>query len=290
MTVRRDFKKRESGEKSSLTAERIAALDKLAFDWSVRRGRSRRSDVAKTSNVVLVDPRDTVKLEDVAFSAESGAITTSQPQKKGLSTAKKESKGQVQWQTRMQELRQFRKIHGHCRVPQKFPENQPLGNWIMTLRRDFKKRESGEKSSLTAERVAELDELGFDWSVRRGRSRHSDATKTSGVAVGEKEKVATTDAQPPSKKRRVTTKQETKWQVQWQTRLEELRQFQRTHGHCRVPQKYPQNQPLGHWIMTVRRDYKKRENGQESSLTAENVAALNKLGFDWSIGRGRNRK
>ena len=108
------------------------------------------------------------------------------------------------------------------------------------MREEFKKRENGKQSSMTAERIAKLNNLGFDWAV-----------------VSEA----------------------------WETRLQELQEFHETHGHCRIPLKYPQNPSLGNWVMTMRKEFKKRENGKQSSMTAERIAKLNNLGFVWSVHR-----
>ena len=126
-----------------MTAERIAELNNLGFDWAV-------------------------------YSSEA-------------------------WEIRLQELQEFHQTHGHCRVPRRYPPNPSLGIWVGRMRTEFKKRENGKQSSINAERIATLDNLGFDWDANIGA---------------------------------------------WETRLQELREFHQTHGHCRVPSRYPQNPSL----------------------------------------------
>ena len=65
----------------------------------------------------------------------------------------------------MQELQELHQTHGDCRVPEKYPLNPSLGIWVKTMRADFKKRENVKQSSMTAERITELSNLGFDWSL-----------------------------------------------------------------------------------------------------------------------------
>ena len=98
--------------------------------------------------------------EDADFPNSHAA--KSPPQKKRRSTSTRE----MQWQKRLQELREFHQIHGHCRVPQKYPPNPLLELWVSRKRIEFKKRENGKQSSMTAERIAKLNNLGFDWAVR----------------------------------------------------------------------------------------------------------------------------
>jgi hypothetical protein len=59
----------------------------------------------------------------------------------------------------LRELRSFKKRHGHCNVPTKFPANPRLGRWVAARRY---KRKLGE---LTDKEIAALDTLGFVWSV-----------------------------------------------------------------------------------------------------------------------------
>jgi hypothetical protein len=62
------------------------------------------------------------------------------------------------WDDQMQILRKFRDEHNHCRVPVNHPE---LGNFVKLVRRENKKKLSGEKTSLTDARKEELEGLGF---------------------------------------------------------------------------------------------------------------------------------
>jgi len=155
------------------------------------------------------------------------------------------SENDTNWELRLEEFRVFRQIHGHCRVPSKYPKNPSLGKWVSKMRSEFKKRENGQQSSLTVERIAELNNLGFEWVLGRGH-------RSSNLPI-------------------------------WKLRLEELREFHQIHGHCRVPQRYPQNPSLGKWVSKMRSEFQKRENGKESSLTDGRIATLNNLGFDWVV-------
>merc|ERR1712008_607397 len=99
----------KEGQQSSMTVERIAALNNLGFDW------------------VLVK--------------------------------------QTAWEIRLEELQEFHQTNGHCRVPFKYPQNESLGKWVSTMQTEFKKRKEGQQSRLTDERIAALNNLGFDGSL-----------------------------------------------------------------------------------------------------------------------------
>ena len=80
----------------------------------------------------------------------------------------------------------------------------------------------------------------------------------------------------------------------WDKHLDELREFQRHHGHVLVPRTYPPNPPLSAWVATQWKYYNQQqrrrrgvlaagEKGKPSPLTMDRIQELNKLGFVWSF-------
>jgi hypothetical protein len=68
------------------------------------------------------------------------------------------------WNDHLQQLREFKKMNGHCLVPHTFPENQSLARWVKRQRRQFKLMQDGDKSStMTQARVELLNQEGFVW-------------------------------------------------------------------------------------------------------------------------------
>jgi hypothetical protein len=61
-------------------------------------------------------------------------------------------------------LADYRKLHGHCTVPDRYSENTKLGAWVGTQRRNYRLRAEGKTSSMTLSRIQELESLGFEWS------------------------------------------------------------------------------------------------------------------------------
>jgi len=78
------------------------------------------------------------------------------------------------WNQRLADLIEYKKRHGDCLVPSRYPENPELGVWVGTQRTNYrlylKAKESGEQSSgasaMNEERIQQLEELGFVWSLR----------------------------------------------------------------------------------------------------------------------------
>ena len=69
------------------------------------------------------------------------------------------------WNDRLQQLEEYKVVHGHCRVPQHYKENPSLGIWVSNQRSSFK------SDQLSDERIAQLNAIGFEWSILKTRSR-----------------------------------------------------------------------------------------------------------------------
>jgi hypothetical protein len=64
------------------------------------------------------------------------------------------------WANHLAQLKEYKAIHGHCDVPQRYPLNVKLGRWVKD-QRTFK-----VQSKLSQERIDQLEELGFHWKVK----------------------------------------------------------------------------------------------------------------------------
>jgi hypothetical protein len=78
------------------------------------------------------------------------------------------------WNERLQTLREYRATHTNCLVPSRYALNRELGVWVGTQRTQYrlfmKAKESGQTlvgmSAMNEERIRQLEELGFSWSIR----------------------------------------------------------------------------------------------------------------------------
>lgn len=68
-----------------------------------------------------------------------------------------------QWVEQFQELLRFKEKNGNCLVPHNFPENQTLSRWIKRQRYQYKLKQEGKVSTMTAIRVQQLADAGFVW-------------------------------------------------------------------------------------------------------------------------------
>jgi len=60
------------------------------------------------------------------------------------------------WNTRMNELREFKEANGHVMVPTNY-KNKQLASWVSTQRKKY------NNGSLARERIKELEHMGFVW-------------------------------------------------------------------------------------------------------------------------------
>jgi hypothetical protein len=59
------------------------------------------------------------------------------------------------WNTRFQQLLEYKKANGDCNVPKEYSQNFKLGRWV------GRQREAKRKNKLSAERKAKLNAIGF---------------------------------------------------------------------------------------------------------------------------------
>mmetsp|Transcript_32474 Transcript_32474/g.58704 ORF Transcript_32474/g.58704 Transcript_32474/m.58704 type:complete len:359 (-) Transcript_32474:308-1384(-) len=123
----------------------------------------------------------------------------------------------VSWEEQFKQLEEFKKEHGHCNVPQKYPVNQSLGNWVITRRQCYR---GSRRNKLGQNRIDRLNEIGFKWSMYDVMGR------TMCVRVS------------------------------WEEQFKQLVKFKGKHGHCNVTQRYLDNPSLGKWVNEQRRGYK----------------------------------
>jgi hypothetical protein len=192
-------------------------------------------------------------------------------------------------------LLKFKKREGHCRVVQRFKEDDvQLGTWVSAQR--------SKKNKLSADQIKRLDALGFSWDIRtdqweegyaallkfKKREGHCRVTQDiyeNGLRLG-----SWLVAQRPRMKKGQLTRDQIKrldalgfsWDPltdQWEEGFRALQEFKKREGHCRVPAK-GNNQvslKLGAWV------YQQRQKLKLNRLSIDHKKRLNALGFVWKL-------
>ncbi len=202
---------------------------------------------------------------------------------------------------RLEELRAFKEKEGHIQVP----VGGSLERWIRRMRALY------QKGKLEDDIVQELDKLGMVWAPRSVQKRKSDETFEARLdelkaLVAVDGRVLRVNQYEPGMRawiyhqqrcfregslskdkvqalRDVGVTLKMTQRISWDTRLMELIEFKRTHGHCNVPATWRHNKELGSWVGTQR---KYMRNGK---LSEERVAALTSIGFEWEPRKALSR-
>ena len=194
------------------------------------------------------------------------------------------------WEKRFRELKAFREHQGHCNVP----STCDLGSWL-SVQRQFRRQ-----GRLSDERIGRLTELGVQWALRRSPQRaggwdgrydmlvafqarhgHCDVPADSEDGLGRwlvAQRVAHTKGQlAPDRRERLEqlgVVWDTKEERRWRQRFDELVEYKRTHGHCRVPP--DRASPFSTWVVY------QRQSRRRGDLSEERIALLDSVGYEWS--------
>jgi hypothetical protein len=209
------------------------------------------------------------------------------------------------WNTRYNELLDYKTEHGNCNVPYNYKtaQNFRLGIWGEAQRAMFK------QGKLSEERITKLNEAGFSWVF--GTRQEQMISRASRWDNFYKElrlfKARTGNCNVPSKNMKylklgpwvakqrrlykdgkLSDKRIAKlnnigfeWilaeapEKSWNERFNQLAEYREEFGHCKVPLK--QNKLLGGWVLEQRRSFKR------GTLSVDRVERLDAIGFVWSL-------
>mmetsp|Transcript_8792 Transcript_8792/g.25302 ORF Transcript_8792/g.25302 Transcript_8792/m.25302 type:complete len:242 (-) Transcript_8792:223-948(-) len=109
----------------------------------------------------LVQPMASSTNSPTTASASSSLSTMMIPKQ-----CKIRSDQEALWQKKLNDLKEYFRIHGHCHISSSCAEHRELGQWIKRQRHQYKLKQAGQRSTLTDERKMAMDSIGFDWTPR----------------------------------------------------------------------------------------------------------------------------
>jgi glycerol-3-phosphate cytidylyltransferase-like family protein len=134
------------------------------------------------------------------------------------------------WDDMFKLLLEFKKKHGHVKVPARYYENPKLGTWVKHRRKHYKeyKRTNGQKGD--PEQMKRLESIGLVDDISTGYEKRRPRKNSS-----------------------------------WDDMINQLLEFKQKHGHCKVSRACKEYGKLRTWVLNRRRDYReyKRTNGQK---------------------------
>lgn len=243
---------RGGNTKSEMSEERISLLEEIGFPW-----RKREESWMERYNAFRVhqqeDGNACKKLYDwiknqsrqlKLYQEDPSTSTLSKDQAKLLSQLSLDDLNSRanSWSTRFDQLMEFKKQHGHCVIPCKYPLNQKLASWVGTQRRQYQLRAKGETSQITEERIKTLTKAGFEWTVSAAR----------------REEI-----------RRTFVKT-------WDELFAEIQEMRNETGMLDVDKSHD----LREWFITQRKQYQLWKEGRPTQLSAAQLDKLQALGID----------
>lgn len=142
---RQTYKRMNEGKGPTMDGNRVYQLNELGFKWVLKH----------RDQPVVVDSDD----DD-----SEGGNTPAIAPLKGPKPVKPKP---LTWEIGIQQLRDFQLANGHTDVPHINVSNQPLGNFVKSIRQSYKNTQKGQTNKLlNDQRIAELQQMGFKLQVR----------------------------------------------------------------------------------------------------------------------------
>lgn len=205
------------------------------------------------------------------------------------------------WERRYAQLLDFISRHGHTRVPNKWAEDSAFGRWVHT------QRGARRMNQLSPDRIERLEAIGFEWQgdghwrsdtlekhwdrmfslldqyrQQHGHTEVPPSVPRLGKWVTAQRAAARCDQLRPDRRQRLesigfawrgTMKSA---RERWEHRFAQLLAYKERFGHCRVPNKWPEDISFGHWVHT-QRAFKRK-----GTLAPESIARLDAIDFEWA--------
>ncbi len=163
-------KAKELYEKAKEKAKEVKATAEASTEKQTVIATPSLSDIGEAKN--MMDPERICKLNAVGFEWELQKDTYVES-----------------WENRYNQLLKFKVVNGHCRVPKSSGDNPQLGQWVKQMRKYHGWKEDGKPypTTFTEERIARLNELGFEWRLKdtplKASLKAEDAATTPVIAA-----------------------------------------------------------------------------------------------------------
>lgn len=108
---------------------------------------------------------------------------------------------EAEWNEQFEALARYRAVWQHCNVGQGLEvalnDKNKLARWAQTQRAQYMAYRKGEKSSMAEEKIQQLEQLGFKWTLKT----NSDSSASSTSATKKKTRSSKTSKQGTSRKK-----------------------------------------------------------------------------------------
>ncbi|KAL3920465.1 MAG: hypothetical protein SGILL_003251 [Bacillariaceae sp.] len=190
-----------------------------------------------------------------------------------------------QWETRFQELLEYKLQKGNFNVPVR--ENATLSSWCKTQRQRYKNTMAIYQGLNGAEfHGTQVKASGL---YQKAKTMAADA-KQLGMLLDPWKVTEAKDLIDPEKICKLTAVgfewdlQQSSFTESWESKFGELMRYKIINGNCRVP-KTGEHAQLGQWVKQMRKYYSWKQDGKNypKTFTDERIQRLNELGFEWRL-------
>ena len=227
------------------------------------------------------------------------------------------SKSDQYFRDRLQDLKDFKALHGHCNTKWSADGDNQLYKWCSAIRKSHRLLGSGVRAPivLTEDRVDALRTTGLllldgadeeakkqaaKISPQKEKTQSSTSMASSKAKASQPEQHASDShigrdqetrkhaAKKGKKTASATISTQGKKSHQrraFDLHMEELTEFMKEHGHSRVPSSYNDSPKLRDWCYQIRYSYRRMKTGfpPHYRLNSERIAELNAIGFDFEF-------
>ena len=191
-----------------------------------------------------------------------------------------------------QALQEYKQKHGHCNVPTKYPDNPQLGIWV------GHQRTSKKNGKLSSDRIQKLEVIGFSWdpdedawnrmyqTLQEYKQEHGHCNVPRGYPDNPKLATWISGKRQQKKNGKLSSDKIQKleevgfsWDAiedAWNRMYQALQEYKKEHGHCNVPNSYPDNPQLGNWVDT------QRTSKRKGTLSKDKTQKLEAIGLQWT--------
>ena len=216
-----------------------------------------------------------------SIGAECGNHTKVNKKKKPTGT------GHQVWEDRFKELVEYVKVYGNTLVPHGWNVNRRLASWVKRQRYQYKLKMDGKgnKSSLSDERIARLQSIGFVWSTH---TEHWDA-KLNELAIYAKfnGNCNVPSKYPPNRQLSIWVRcQRRQYKLYMQQKNKDITKEEEAAGKKKSSS--PSSSSSMEAFYTTTNDKDRNKDGKEgtttptSSMTEERIQKLEAIGFEFN--------
>ena len=169
---------------------------------------------------------------------------------------------EAQWLERYEELKKYRRDHGDTLVPKHYSVYPFLGRWVDKQRFDYKR-------FIAKKKLEKIDEM------------------KDPQEIDELERLASLSTGMTEERVRLLDAEDFIWDPfnhAWEQKYSEFCMFVRVNGHAAIRSRRKGYDPLARWAEIQRKNYRKKLDGQKTTLTQERIDKLERIGFIWDRG------